>query len=94
MKIKSAKIIGWLLILFGILVVVFSNKIVFPGLERLVGIETIVGKENVSYNPDGRYAFTNPGAMLRWIASVTVIGVLILFSGVWLLIRSRKNRKG
>ena len=40
MKTKHAKIIGWLLILFGVLVVVFSNKIVFPGLERIVGIET------------------------------------------------------
>ncbi|MGD1087445.1 MAG: hypothetical protein ABR955_01790 [Verrucomicrobiota bacterium] len=94
MKTKSKKIIGWLLILFGILVVVFSNKIVFPGLERLIGIETIVGKENVSYNPDGSYYYTNPGAMLRWIASVAAIGILIFFTGVWLLIRSKKNRKG
>jgi len=30
MKTKSEKIIDWLSILFGILPVVFSNKIVFP----------------------------------------------------------------
>jgi uncharacterized membrane protein HdeD (DUF308 family) len=94
MKTKPAKIIGWLLILFGILVVVFSNKIVFPGLERLVGIETIVGKENVVYEPDGSYYFTNPGAMMRWIFSVALIGILICCTGIWLLIRLRKNRKG
>jgi hypothetical protein len=90
---KSRKLIGYLLIAFGILIVVFSNKIVFPGLERIVGIETIVGKENVVYQPDGGYLFTNPVAMARWICSVAAIGILIFSVGVWLLIRSRKNRR-
>ena len=90
---KSRKLVGWLLIVFGILIVIFSNKIVFPGLERIVGIETIVGKQNVVYQPDGSYLFTNPGAMAKWILSVAVIGILILSVGIWLLLRSRKNQK-
>jgi hypothetical protein len=93
MKTKPTKIIGWLLIISGILVVVFSNKIVFPGLERIVGIETIVSKENVVYQSDGSYYFTNPGAMMRWIFSVAAVGILIFSTGVWFLIRLRKNRK-
>jgi hypothetical protein len=66
---------------------------VFPSLERIVGIETIVGKENVVYQPDGGYFFTNPGAMARWVLSVAAVGILIFSAGVWLLIRSRKNLK-
>ncbi len=94
MNAKPAKMIGWLLIISGILVVIFSNKIVFPSLERLVGIETIVGKENVYYQPDGGYYFTNPRAMMRWIFSVAAIGILICFTGIWLLIRLGTNEKG
>jgi hypothetical protein len=92
MKTTNKKLFGWFLILIGVLVSVFSNKIVFPGLERLIGIETIVGKGNVSYNPDGSYYYTNPGAMLRWIASVAIIGILICLIGIWILIRARKDR--
>jgi hypothetical protein len=91
MKTTTKKVFGWLLILIGVLVTVFSNKIVFPGLERLIGIETIVGKENVSYNPDGTYYYTNPVAMIHWIASVAVIGILICLTGIWILIRARKG---
>jgi hypothetical protein len=76
-----------------ILAVAFSNKIVFPGLERLVGIETIVGKENVVYQPDGSYYFTNPGAMMRWIFSVAAVGILIFSIGVWFLIRLTVKKK-
>jgi len=87
------KIIGRLLVLIGALIVIFSNKIVFPGLERLVGIENIVGKENVHYFPDGSYVFTNPGAMARWIWSVAAIGIIISVTGIWVLIRARKGMK-
>jgi hypothetical protein len=59
-RIATTKLLGWLLILLGALVVLFRERIVFPGLERLVGIETIVGRENVVYQPDGNYLFTNP----------------------------------
>jgi hypothetical protein len=90
LKATHKRAVGWLLILAGLLVVVFSEKIVFPGLERLVGIETIVGKQNVVYQPDGGYFFTNPGAMIRWIFSVAAVGVLICLSGAWLLLRVRK----
>jgi hypothetical protein len=90
LKATHKKAVGWFLIFVGLVVVVFSEKIVFPGLERLVGIETIVGKENVVYQPDGGYLFTNPGAMARWVFSVAAIGVLICLSGAWLLFRARK----
>ena len=89
MKTTCSKAVGWLLTLLGVLVVVFSQKIVFPGLERLVGIETIVGKQNVVYQADGGYLFTNPGAMMRWISSVAAIGIVICLSGIWLLYRAR-----
>jgi hypothetical protein len=88
MKSSSTKIVGWLLILVGVLVVIFSEQIVFPGLERLVGIEMIVGKTNVYYLPDGGYGYTNPAAMIRWIVSVRVVGVLICLSGGLLLFRA------
>jgi hypothetical protein len=93
LRYESRKLIGYLLIAFGILIVVFSNKIVFPGLERIVGIETIVGKENVVYQSDGGYLFTNPGAMAKWVLSVAAIGILIFSTGVWLLIRSKQKFK-
>ena len=88
---KPRKLIGWSLIVSGVLILVFSKKIVFPGLEKLVGIETIVGTQNVVYYPNGNYVFTNPGAMIRWIASVAAIGISIALTGVLVLIHRRKN---
>jgi hypothetical protein len=70
--------------LAGLVVVGFSNKIVFPGLERLIGIETIVGKDNVVYQPDGSYLFTNPRRMVEWIGAVILLGVLMISFGIWL----------
>jgi hypothetical protein len=70
--------------LIGLLVIAFSKQIVIPGLERLVGIETIVGKENVVYLPGGGYGFTNPRAMVEWILAVAIIGFLICASGFWI----------
>jgi hypothetical protein len=84
MKLKFKNIFGYVCIVLGLLVVAFSNKIVFPGLERLVGIETIVGKENVVYQPDGSYLFTNPAAMAKWVLSVMIIGFLICAIGICL----------
>ena len=72
-----------MLIVIGLSIAVFSNKIVFPGLEFLLGIETIVGKENVVYLEKGGYIFTNPGAMAGWICSVAGIGSLICGCGVF-----------
>jgi hypothetical protein len=66
-------------------VIIMSKWIVFPGLERLLGIETIVGKSNVIYESDGSYYYTNPGAMMKWILSVASIGLAISSSGAWLL---------
>jgi hypothetical protein len=72
-------------------VVVFSPKIVFPGLELLVGIETIVGRENVAYGPDGTYSFTNPGAMMRWILVVASIGLALAAIGSFMIFRTRNG---
>jgi len=93
MKVAPKKVTGWFLVLLGATVVVFREPIVFPGLERLVGIETIVGKENVVYPPEGGYGFTNPTAQMYWISSVGAIGVAICAVGIWLLIRANKDRK-
>ena len=88
---KPRKLIGWLLIVSGVLIAVFSEKIVFPGLERLVGIETTVGTPNVIYQSDGSYIFTNPGAMIRWISLIAAIGISIALTGVLVLICSKKK---
>jgi hypothetical protein len=69
--------------------------IVFPGLEIILGIETLVGKESVSYiNPQNHsegYMFTNPGAMIKWIASVILIGVLTIVAGITILLKQKIN---
>jgi sulfur relay (sulfurtransferase) DsrF/TusC family protein len=64
-KYRFNRKLGWSFMLFGLVVVVFSSKIAFPGFELLLGIEAIVGKENVIYLDDGGYMYTNPGAMVR-----------------------------
>jgi hypothetical protein len=79
--------------MLGVLVIVFSQKIVFPGLERLVGIETMVGKENVVYQPDGTYYFTNPGAMMGWICSIVAVGAIICLTGIGLLVLFGRNER-
>lgn len=87
------RVLGWLLVVIGVLVVVFSRTIVFPGLELTLGIETIVGSENVRYEPDGSYIYTNPVAMMRWIASVAGVGVLIMAVGVVGILQARREKR-
>ena len=58
----------------------------------MLGIETIVGKQNVVYFADGGYAYTNPGAMIRWIASVAMLGILLATIGGVLLCRTHSPR--
>lgn len=94
MNTKRKRIVGGLLVLLGGLIAVFSAKIVFPGLEWLLGIETIVGKESVVYLEGGGYAYTNPGAMIRWICSVAAVGVVLCGIGVWMIVRARRFRGG
>lgn len=89
MKANQRRTLGMLLAVLGILIVVFSEKIVFPGLEALVGIETIVGRKSVVYQDDGGYLFTNPGAMTRWMLSVAVVGVGFAAFGAWLWWKAR-----
>ena len=82
---------GWWLVVLGVLVAVFSRSIVFPGLEWLLGLERIVGSENVSYRPDGSYDYTNPGAMVRWIALVAGVGILMAAFGVVCILYARRK---
>lgn len=84
--------IGWALVVVGIALVVMSESIVFPGLELLLGIEAIVGRESVIYEPDGSYIFTNPSAMIRWVASVAGFGLVLAFLGFWILYRTRPKK--
>lgn len=85
------KKLGIALIALGIAIAIFSPKIVFPGLERLIGIEAIVGRQNVAYEPDGSYAYTNPGAMITWITAVSGVGVAIVILGIALLRKEKQK---
>jgi hypothetical protein len=93
MNIAFKKAAGWFLILLGVAAAIFSRPIVFPGLERIVGVETMVGKENVFSLPGGGYGFTNPGAMMRCVFLVAAAGIVICLVGIWLLIRASRERK-
>ncbi len=84
MKISVRFASGLILILLGLLTVCFCDKIVFPGLSHLVGIEKIVGANNVVHRPDGTYYFTNPRPMVEWTLSVMVFGILIVVIGIWI----------
>ena len=89
MSIKRKRAIGWSLLGIGICIAVFSQRVLFPGLESVLGIESIVGKQNVVYLADGGYAYTNPGAIVRWIESVAVVGILLAAVGSIVLFRTR-----
>ena len=39
-KYTHQKLLGWILVGAGVLIAALSQQIVFPGLERLLGIET------------------------------------------------------
>ncbi len=93
MKSTHHRAVGWVFITLGILIAACSQQIVFPGLERLLGIETIVGRDSVTYLPDGGYAYTNPGAMVRWVVSVAAVGVLLAFTGAFMLFRARHHHR-
>ncbi len=77
--------------LTGLGAILTSPWIVFPGLEILLGIETLVGKQSVDYQPDGSYFYTNPVAQMRWIAGVAAIGALV-FAGGFRLWRSKQPK--
>jgi hypothetical protein len=93
MKITLLRITGWLLSLIGALIVLCSPKIVFPVLERALGIETIVDRANVIYFTTGGYAYTNPSAVMHWILSVAAIGGTVCAAGIFLLRQSRKEER-
>jgi hypothetical protein len=87
------KIFGIILIVLGLSVILFSGKIVFPGLESIIGIETIVGKDSVVYDkpgdPNSGYVFTNPEAMIKWVASVALCGFVILIVGIGIAFKNK-----
>ena len=87
----KTRIIGYFIIILGVVIFLFSKPIVFPGLERLIGIERIVGKHSVIYLEDGEYCYTNPGAMMRWIGMVALTGLLITTSGIIILVKQKKK---
>ncbi len=70
------------LIIIGALIVFYSETIVFSWIESLIGIEAIVGKDNVVYREDGGYVYTNPGAMILWIGSVSLVGIILIVWGI------------
>lgn len=88
----TMKIWGIILMIVGGTVCVFSNKIVFPGLEVVLGIERIVGKDNVVYLDGGGYLYTNPGAMVRWIAGVVLVGVVIFGLGAVICFKEKLSK--
>jgi hypothetical protein len=90
---NTAKKTGWVLILIGALVVIFSKWIVFPGMVWLVGLETVAGKNNIAYTPDGSYHFINARPATEWVLSVAVIGVLIWLVGCWMLFQRSKSER-
>lgn len=85
------KIFGIILMILGGLTAIFSNKIAFPGLESVLGIERMVGKANVVYLDGGGYIFTNPGAMAKWIVGMAVVGLVIFGIGVRMF-RGKRRR--
>ncbi|HTR44036.1 MAG TPA: hypothetical protein VMH87_20675 [Pseudomonadales bacterium] len=91
MKSDTRKKAGWLFIFVGALLVLFSKPVVFRGLVWLLGMETIAGKNNIVYMPDGSYHLINPRPATVWIVSVVVIGILIWLAGCWMLFQPRKG---
>ena len=85
------------LIIIGALIIFNSETIVFSWIESLIGIEAIVGNGNVVYLEDGGYVYTNPGAMICWIGSVSLVGIILIVWGIVLYIKRftpQKNING
>lgn len=87
------KSIGIILIVLGALTIVFSEEILFPYISNIVGIETIVGKDNVIYDnpsdPNSSYCFTNPVAMIVWKAGIALCGLILLCFGLAIVFRNQ-----
>ena len=85
------------LIIIGALIIFNSETIVFSWIESLIGIEAIVGNGNVVYLEDGGYVYTNPGAMIFWIVSVSLVRIILIVWGMVLYIKPftpQKNING
>lgn len=92
MKSDTKKKAGWLFILAGALVVLFSKWVVFRGLVWLMGMETIAGKNNIVYMPDGSYHLINSRPATQWIISVVAVGTLIWLAGCWMLFQRGRGQ--
>src|SRR5690348_11866868 len=77
MNIARCRAVGCLLMDIGICAAMFSRQIVSPGLEWLLRIETIVGQPDAQHLVDGGYGDTNPGEVMAWTWSVTVVALLV-----------------
>jgi hypothetical protein len=73
-------------------VVVLSPKIVSPGLVCIFGVETIFGRDNIVYRPDGSSYLTRPAAVIGWVWSIAAIGLLVCALGTWLLRSTRRQK--
>lgn len=80
------KKLGPILRVAGIAIMVFSYFILFLVVEPIVGMEAIVGKENVIREPDGGYLYTNPFAIWFWVAVIILFGFMVNRIG-WSLIK-------
>ena len=80
--------LGRVLRIAGIAIMLFSYFILFLVVEPIVGMEALVGKENVIREPNGSYLYTNPFAIWFWVAVVVVFGFLVNRIG-WSLIKSQ-----
>ena len=90
---QTVKRFGILLVLVGVIIAITSEKIVFPGLELLLGPEVIVGRNNVHWLPGGQgYLMTNPAAMIHWIWGVAAIGLLLICTGVAVIFRAQRKQ--
>jgi hypothetical protein len=77
------KRLGAALHITGIAIALFSYFILFGVVEPIIGMEGIVGKENVVREGLG-FVYTNPIAVFLWTAAIALVGLLTNGMGAWL----------
>ena len=86
------KIWGIFLMTFGVLIAIFSSKIVSPGLDAIPGIKNIVRNADVVFLDGYPYVFKNPDAMAKWIVGVAVVGLVIFGIGVRMFFKGMRRK--
>jgi hypothetical protein len=61
----------------GIAIILFSYFILFMVVEPIIGMERIVGKENVIRDSTGGFAYTNSISILLWTFTIAFVGLLV-----------------